>query len=277
MTTPSQTAVRFPEPVSASAARTVIHTSATGLAAERITIPIDGHDVPVYTARPAGGADLPVVLVLSETFGLHPYIEDVTRRFARQGYLAVAPDLMSRQGDPASYPDVDRLVKDLLQHIPDAQVLADLDGVLAWAAGHGGDPDRVGVSGFSWGARWAWLFAAHARVSAVVSWYGVLDDTSSGLYPSKELFPRHPIDLIGDLRTPVLGLYAEKDAVIPVSTVDTMKAGLASRPAGAPEVEFVVYPEAVHGFFADYRDDYHAASAVDGWDRTLAWLRKHGV
>ncbi len=268
---------RYPQPVSSAAAKTVIRTSPAGLVTARVAIPGPGHDVPAYVARPEGSATLPVVLVLSESFGLHPYLEDVTRRFAHAGYLAVAADLMTPQGDPDDFPDVDRLVTELLQRIPDDQVMADLDAVLDWATAHGGDPARVGVNGFSWGARWTWLFAAHRQVAAAVSWYGVLDDSVSNLQPDRALFPRHPIDLAGELRTPVLGLYAGKDAVIPEATVDAMRAALAARPAPVPEVEFVVYPDAAHGFFADYRDEYSPADAPAAWARALGWLREHGV
>ena len=268
---------RYPRAVSSAAQKTVVHTGTDGLDTDRITVAVADHDVAAYTARPVGGSDLSVVLVIGEAFGLHPYIEDVTRRFAHQGYLAVAPDLMSRQGDPAAFGDVDQLVTELLQHIPDEQVMTDLDAVRAWATSHGGNDRRVGVSGFSWGGRWTWLYAAHTPMAAAVSWYGVLDDTTSGLYPDRTLFPRHPIDLVTDLRTPVLGLYAQQDQVIPVETVDAMRAALAARPAGAPDAEIVVYPDAVHGFFADYRDDYHPVHAPDAWQRALAWLRDHGL
>lgn len=256
----------------------MIITDADGLSTARITIDVGGFAVPAYTARPREGAGLPVVLVLSETYGLHPHIQDVTRRFAHEGFLAVAPDLMARQGDPGSYADVNRLVTDLLQHIPDEQVLTDLDGVLEWAVTHGGDPDRATVNGFSWGGRWTWLFAAHSeRLAAAVSWYGVLDDTHSGLYPGRDLFPYHPIDLADRIQTPTLGLYAGQDQVVTVDTVDAMKKAVAARPAGAPPVEFVVYPDAVHGFHADYRDDYDEAAARDGWQRAVTWLRQnHG-
>ena len=261
----------------ANSESTTITTDARGLDTARITVPVAGFDVPVYTARPAGGDHLPVVLVLSETYGLHPYIQDVTRRFAKEGYLAVAPDLMARQGDPATFADVGELVTELLQHIPDEQVMTDLDGVLGWAFAHGGDRRRAGVSGFSWGGRWTWLYAARTALAAAVSWYGVLDDTRSGLFPDKRLFPRQPVDLAAELKTPVLGLYAGRDAVVTPDTVDTMRAALAARPDAGPRVEFVMYPGAVHGFFADYRDDYDEAAATDGWKRAVAWLREHGV
>jgi carboxymethylenebutenolidase len=263
---------------SAAARSTVVHTGSEGLDVARIPLRVAGHELSLYTARPAGRDNLPVVVVLSEAFGMHPYVEDVTRRFAHEGYLAVAPDLMSRQGDPADFgADVDRLVSDLLQRIPDRQVMDDIDATVAWAVANGGDSRRVGVNGFSWGGRWTWLYAAHARVAAAVAWYGVLDDTTSGLHPDRELFPRHPIDLVGDFRTPVLGLYARQDAIIPVADVAAMRAALRTRATGVPEVDFVVYPEAVHGFHADYRDDYHPVAGPDGWKLALDWLGRHGV
>lgn len=267
----------FPQGVSPKAEKTVVRTSADGLHTQRVTIPVAGHGVAAYTARPAEGTNLPIVLVLSEAYGPHPHIDDVTRRFAQQGYLALAPDLMSRQGDAASYADLDLLVTEVLQRIPDEQVMTDLDAVLAWAAGHGGDRRRAAVNGFSWGGRWTWLYAAHAELAAAVSWYGVLDDTDSGLHPDQALFPHHPLDLAGELRTPVLGLYAAEDRVVPLHTVDAMRAALDARPAGSPTAELVVHPGAEHGFFADYRDEYDPPSATAAWTRALEWLRRHGA
>ncbi|MFF3753286.1 dienelactone hydrolase family protein [Streptomyces sp. NPDC002018] len=278
MSTRNPALERVVRAASPAAEKTVVHTGSEGLDVTRVPLTVAGDEVILYTARPAGGTKLPVVIVLTEAFGMHPYIEDVTRRFAHEGYLAVTPDLMIRQGDAAALvDDVGRLVSDLLQHIPDEQVMADIDAAVKWAVANGGDSTRVGLNGFSWGGRWAWLYAAHARLNAVVSWYGVLDDTTSGLHPGRELFPKHPIDLAAELKTPVLGLYAGKDAVIPVAGVTGMKAALEPRPADAPEVEFTVYPEAVHGFHADYRDDYSPVAAPDGWQRALGWLRRHGV
>jgi len=268
---------RYPQPVSEEAAKTVVRTSPDGLSTARVAIPGRGHDVPAYVARPESAETLPVVLVLSEAFGQHPYIEDITRRFAHAGYLAVAADLMAPQGDPDDFADVDRLVTELLQHVPDEQVMSDLDAVLDWATANGGDAARVGVNGFSWGGRWTWLYAAHRQVAAAVSWYGVLDDSASNLQPDRALFPKHPIDLAGELRTPVLGLYAGKDEVIPIATVEAMQSALAARPTQAPEVEFVVFPDAAHGFFADYRDEFSPADAPAAWARALDWLREHGV
>lgn len=263
----------------ASAQRQVKQTTAEGLDIARIVVDVDGFGVPLYTARPAGSHDddLAVLLLLSESFGMHPYIEDVARRLAHDGYLVVLPDLMARQGDPADYPDPNVLVAELLSRIPDAQVMGDLDAALDWAVGHGGDSARVGIMAFSWGGRWAWLYATRRRLRAGVIWYGVLDDSTVGLLPPKTLAPLNPVDVAADLQTPVLGLYASDDAVIPVSAVENMRARLDERPVDAPDVEFVIYPGAVHGFHADFRDDYDEHAATDSWKKALTWLHEHGL
>lgn len=260
------------------AENTVIRTGTEGLEEGRVTIPVGDFAMPAYVARPSGAAgDLPVVVVLSEAFGLHAHIADIARRFAKEGYLAVAPDLMIRQGDPQAYPEIDDLVTGLLQRIPDEQVMGDIDAAVAWAAAHGGDRDRIGVTGYCWGGRWTWLYAAHAEIAAAVAWYGILDGVASGAYPDRTLFPKHPIDVAKDVKGPVLGFHGGQDDAIPLDTVHRMQTELAARPAGAPDAEIVVYPEAGHAFFADYRETYHRPSAQDAWPRALGWLRVHGV
>lgn len=257
---------------------TVVRTSPEGLHTERTTVPVDGFQLTAYVARPAGdGIDLPVIVVLSEAFGLHAHIEDIARRFARLGYLAVAPDLMMRQGDPQSYDDVDTLLVDLLRRIPDEQVLHDLDATIAWAVRHGGDPDRIAATGFCWGGRWTWLLAAHASIAAAVAWYGILDGRASGAYPDDTLFPRHPLDIANNLKTPVLGLYGGQDDAIPLDTINAMKTALAARSPEGPDTEVIVFPDAGHAFFADYRETFHQASAERAWPLALDWLRRHGV
>lgn len=256
---------------------TVIRTPTDGLETERRSIPAGTGQMTVYVARPAGKENLPVVVVVSEAFGLHAHIQDIARRFAREGYLAVAPDLMARQGDPQSYREVDTLVTDLLQRIPDEQVMTDLDAAIGWAIGNGGDPTRIGITGYCWGGRWVWLYAAHATITAAVAWYGIIDGRRSGAYPDQQLFPRHPIDIANDLRTPILALHGGQDDAIPLDTIDAMKTAIAERPQNAVDAEVVVYPEAGHAFFADYRETYHRASAQDAWKRALSWLHDHGM
>lgn len=268
-------------PAAGAEAPTAVRTGTEGLSTAVTTIPsgADGQPVRAYTARPAAGEDLPIVVLISDAYGLHPHAADVARRFAHQGYLVVVPDLLARQGGPNVVADIDQLLADVLQHIPDAQVMADLDACVRWAATAGGDPGRVGVVGFSWGGRWAWLYAAHAQVRAGVVWYGVLDGAGSGLYPPDrpDLFPRHPLQAAAELRAPVLGLYGAEDAVIGLDTVEAMQTALAARGPGAPVSRLRVFEGAPHDFHADYRAPYQEAVARESWDEALSWLRHHGV
>ncbi|MBC5784197.1 dienelactone hydrolase family protein [Ramlibacter sp. USB13] len=252
-------------------AQTAIRTPADGLVAGEITYEVNGFQVPAYRAAPAGRTGLPVVLVIHEIFGVHEYIADTARRFARAGYLAIAPELFARQGDPGSYGEIAKLQAEIVSKTPDAQVMADLDGALKWAAANGGDAGKAGITGFCWGGRITWLYAAHAPVKAGVAWYGRLVGTPNAL------LPRNPIDLAGSLKAPVLGLYGGDDAGIPLDTVDKMKAGLAQGSPAARASQFVVYPDAPHAFHADYRPSYRQGPADDGWKRALAWFAAHGV
>ena len=252
-------------------AQTAIQTPAQGLVAGMVQIDVGGFQMPAYRAAPAGRSSLPVVLVVQEIFGVHEYIADVCRRLAHAGYLAIAPALYARQGDPAQYTEVARLLSELVAKVPDAQVLGDLDATVRWAGAHGGDLARVGITGFCWGGRITWLYAAHGPVKAGVAWYGRLAGEASALTP------RHPLDLAGALKAPVLGLYGEKDSGIPLDTVDKMKEALRKGSAAAQASEFVVYPDAPHAFHADYRPSFRKDAAEDGWRRALAWLRQHGV
>ncbi|WP_225785032.1 dienelactone hydrolase family protein [Xenophilus sp. Marseille-Q4582] len=252
-------------------AQNVVQTPAEGLTAGPIQFTVNGFQVPAYRAAPAGKTGLPVVLVIQEIFGVHEYIADTCRRFAKAGYLAIAPELYARQGDPKAYTEIPRLQAELVSKVPDAQVLADLDGALAWAAAHGGDVSKAGITGFCWGGRITWLYAATGKVQAGVAWYGRLVGQAS------ELTPRHPVDVAAELKAPVLGLYGGKDQGIPLDTVDKMKSSLAAGSAAAKASRFVIYPEAGHAFHADYRPSYQKAAADDGWQRALAWFREHGV
>ena len=250
-------------------AQTQVRTDAAGLQAGTVMVKVNGQDVPVYRAQPEGKANLPVVLVISEIFGVHEHIADVARRFAREGYLALAPDLYVRQGDPSAYPVITDLMREVVAKVPDQQVMTDLDAVVAWAGAHGGDTRRLGITGFCWGGRITWLYSAHnPAVKAGVAWYGRLvgDKTANT--------PRHPVDIADTLKAPVLGLYGGKDAGIPLASVEQMKAALAD--AGSKSA-FVVYPDSGHAFHADYRPSYVEADAKDGWKRCLAWFRQHGV
>lgn len=252
-------------------AQTAVSTPADGLTAGEVHFAVNGFDVRAYRAAPQGKTGLPVVLVISEIFGVHEYIADVCRRLAHEGYLAVAPDLFARQGDPRAYSEVAKLMSELVSKVPDAQVMADLDGAVQWAGAHGGDLQRVGITGFCWGGRITWLYAAHGPVKAGVAWYGRLVGQASALNP------KHPVDLAPILKAPVLGLYGEKDAGIPLDTIDKMKSALSEGSSAAKASRFVVYPDAPHAFHADYRPSFRKEAAQDGWKRTLAWFKQHGV
>ncbi|WP_373990567.1 dienelactone hydrolase family protein [Duganella sp. BuS-21] len=250
-------------------AQNVIKTDTAGLTAGTITINVAGQNVPVYRAQPEGKTNLPVVLVISEIFGVHEHIADVARRFAKQGYLALAPDLFIRQGDPTKAASIADLQRDIIAKTPDAQVFADLDAVVAWAKANNGNGDKLAITGFCWGGRITWLYAAHnPAIKAGVAWYGRLKGDLNAN------FPRHPIDVAGTLTVPVLGLYGAKDTGIPLETVDIMKASLAQGPNTST---FVLYPNSGHAFHADYRPSYNEADAKDGWGRTLAWFKQNGV
>lgn len=252
-------------------AQTAIRTPADGLAVGEISYEVDGFKVPAYRAAPAGRTGLPVVLVISEIFGVHEYIADTARRFARAGYLAIAPELFARQGDPTSYGEVGKIMSEIVAKVPDAQVMTDLDGALKWAAANGGDVRKAAITGFCWGGRITWLYAAHGPVKAGVAWYGRLVGTAS------ELTPRHPVDIAASLKAPVLGLYGSADTGIPLDTVDKMKAALAGGSPAARASQFVVYPEAPHAFHADYRPSFRQGPAEDGWKRALEWFKANGA
>jgi carboxymethylenebutenolidase len=263
-------AVGFAAAVSPVSADTVITTGTDGLTAGEVKIPAAGGEIPAYRAMPATGGRFPVVLVVQEIFGVHEHIKDVCRRFAKEGYLAIAPELYARQGDPSKYTDWKQLYGDIVLKVPDAQVMSDLDAAVAWAGTSGsGDVSRVAVTGFCWGGRIVWLYAAHsATLKAGVAWYGRLVGEST------ELQPKYPIDVVADLEAPVLGLYGGKDQGIPLADVEKMRAALA---AAKNPSEIVVFPDAEHGFNADYRPSYRAEDAKEGWRRCLAWFRMHGV
>lgn len=254
-------------------AQTAISTDAGGLTAGEVKIPAEGGLMPAYRAQPASGGNFPVVLVVQEVFGVHEYIKDVCRRLAKQGYLAIAPELYARQGDPRQYPNVQDLLSNLVSKVPDAQVLADLDACAAWAAAHDGDKARLGITGFCWGGRIAWLYAAHnPQVKAGVAWYGRVAGTAS------ELMPKNPLDIAGRLNGPVLGLYGAQDQGIPQASLEQMRSALtASGNAASLASTLHVYPNAGHAFHADYRPSYRPDAAADGWVRLLAWFKTNGV
>jgi carboxymethylenebutenolidase len=251
-------------------AQTLVTTDGSGLEAGEVQVPVEGGTIPAYRAMPSAGGKFAVTLVVHEIFGVHEHIKDLCRRLAKLGYCAVAPVLFARQGDVSRMEDMQEIVTKVVSKVPDAQVMADLDATVGWAAKSGKcDAAKLGITGFCWGGRIVWLYAAHGGgLKAGVAWYGRLTG------PTDPLHPRNPIDVAGALKAPVLGLYGGADAGIPLDTVEQMRAALSA--AHSPS-EIVVYPDAPHGFNADYRPSYRPEAAADGWRRMQAWFKRFGV
>lgn len=262
--------VGFAAAVYPVAAQTVVHTNSEGLEAGVVGIPAADRDVPAYRAMPAKPGTFPVVIVVQEIFGVHEHIRDLCRRLAKQGYMAIAPELYVRQGSVADQTDIQKIIAEVVSKVPDAQVMSDLDATVAYAKNSGhGDASKLGIAGFCWGGRIVWLYAAHSsELKAGVAWYGKLAGDASANTP------RHPIDVVAELRAPVLGLYGGADQGIPVDTVERMRAACK---AATRECEFIVYPDTPHAFNADYRPSFRPEAAKDGWARMLAWFHAHGV
>lgn len=254
------------------AAQTAIATDAKGLVAGKVEIPTSDGKIPAYRAAPDGKKNLPTILVVQEIFGVHEYIQDVCRRLAHLGYLAIAPELYVRQGDPSKYTEIPKLQAEVVSKVPDKQVTADLDATAAWAAAHGGNPDRLGIVGFCWGGRQVWLYAAHnPKLKAGAAWYGQLAGDPS------ELKPKSALAIVNDLKAPVLGAYGGKDAGISQTDVDRMRVELAKGSAAAKASRIDIYPEAGHAFHADYRPSYRKAEAEQAWTRMLDWFKQNGL
>ena len=248
----------------------MITTDTNGLDARETQVPVkDGH-LPAYYARPATGTDFPIILVNEEIFGVHEHIKDICRRLAKLGYFAVAPLLFSREGDVSSMADTQQIIAKVVAKVPDKQVASDLDATVAWAKSTGkANTTKLGITGFCWGGRQVWLYAAHnPSLKAGVAWYGPLEP------PKADIRPQNPIDLVNQINTPILGLYGGKDMGIPVAQVEQMRAAL--KAAGKPS-EIVIYPDAGHGFNADYRPSYNPQAAKEGWKRMRDWFKDHGV
>jgi len=249
-------------------AQTAIITDPQGLNAGPVKIKAADGELAAYRAEPNKGANFPVILVVSEIFGVHEYIADVCRRLAKLGYLAIAPELFSRYGDPKKLSSIDEIIK-IVSKVPDAQVMSDLDACVAWSKAHGGETARLAITGFCWGGRIVWLYSAHnPKVKAGVAWYGRLNGETN------ERTPTQALAIAATLKKPVLGLYAGQDQGIPQTEVEKMRTAL--KQAGNPS-EIHVYPDAQHAFHADYRPSYNKAAAEDGWQRMLLWFKKYGV
>lgn len=248
--------------------QTMITTDTNGLIAGEVKIAVKDGEIPAYRAMPAKGRNFPVVLVVQEIFGVHEHIKDICRRFAKAGYLAIAAEMYARQGDVSKLP-MNEIINKVVSKVPDAQVMSDLDAAVAWARKNNGNTDKLAVTGFCWGGRIVWLYAAHnPKLKAGVAWYGRLVGAPS------ELQPKHPIDLVKDLKAPVLGLYGGSDSGIPNNTVEQMQQALKENKKPS---EIKLYPDTPHGFHADYRPSYRKEQAQDGWNLLLAWFKKNGV
>ena len=253
------------QPISAK----TITTSSRGLVAGEVKIPVSDGTIPAYRAQPEIGSDFPVILVVQEIFGVHAHIQDVCRRLAKLGYLAIAPEMFYRQGDVSKLTDIAQ-IRAIVSKVPDDQVMSDLDATVAWAAKSAkGNIQKLGITGFCWGGRITWLYAAqNYNVKAGVAWYGRLVGESTALTP------KHPVDIAKNLQVPVLGLYGGKDTGISLDTVEQMRDRLKGCSANS---EIIVYPEAPHAFHADYRPSYRQQDAEDGWKRLQEWFKKNGV
>lgn len=249
-------------------AQSVITTDTNGLIAGEVKIPVKDGEIPAYRAMPAKGKNFPVVLVVQEIFGVHEHIKDICRRFAKLGHLAIAAELYARQGDVSKMAMGD-IINKVVSKVPDAQVMSDLDASVAWAQKNNGNTAKLAITGFCWGGRIVWLYAAHnPKLKAGAAWYGRLVGTTD------ELHPKNPIDLIKDLKAPVLGLYGGADSGIPNNTVEQMQKAL--KDAKNPS-EIVLYPDTPHGFHADYRPSYRKEQAQDAWKRLNEWFKKNGA
>ena len=253
------------QPVSAS----TITTDTKGITAGEVKIPTSDGEMAAYSAKPAKGSNFPTIIVVQEIFGVHEHIKDVCRRLAKAGYMSVAPELYARQGDVSKMEDIQQIIREVVSKVPDSQVMSDLDATAAWIPKNGGNASKLAITGFCWGGRIVWMYAAHnPNLKAGVAWYGRL------ITPPNEMSPTNPIDVADKLKAPVLGLYGGKDQGIPQESIQKMRAALK---AAGSKSDITVYPEAGHGFHADYRPSYREVDAKDAWQRMLIWFKKYGV
>jgi carboxymethylenebutenolidase len=248
-----------------------IKTDTSGLTVGDAKVKVADGEMPVYYARPANAQNPPVILVAMEIFGLHEYIKDVTRRLAKLGAFAIAPDYYFRKGeDLTKITEIPKLMP-IVNPKPDAELVADLDATVAWAKAQGGDTNRLGIMGFCRGGRTVWEYAAHNKdLKAGVAFYGTVVDPPA----QKSVWPKSPTELAPEMKAPVLGLYGEADQGIPVAQVEAMQAALKS---AGKTAEFKIYPGAPHGFHADYRASYRKEAAEDAWNQMVAWFKKYKV
>jgi carboxymethylenebutenolidase len=263
-----------------------IHTDDVGLVTENLTIAEGADSLPAYVARPAAKGRYPAIIVVSEVFGVHEYIRDVCRRLAKLGYVAVAPAFFFR-ADPnntlAQTSDF-TVIQKIVATAHNEQVMGDVGATLAWLQQQPFvDKKRLAVTGFCWGGAVVWMSVdRYPALKAGVAWYGRLSPPAPGTFMSDD-DRKWPLQLTSELHTPVLGLYGGLDKGIPPADIEAMRAQL--KAAGQTEDQLIVYPDAQHGFHADYRSSYNKAAAEDGWARMLAFFKaehmepgaRHGV
>ncbi len=255
-------------------AQTRIITDANNLIVGEVKIPVTGGEIPAYRAMPdAKNKNFPVVLVIHEIFGVHEWIQDVCRRFAKLGYMAIAPALYARQGEVSTIQTSGELNRQIFSKIPDAQSMSDLDATVGWAKKNHGNTNKLSITGFCWGGRIVWLYAAHnPKVDAGAAWYGRVVPTPNS--PKNEAQPTTPIDYAKDLKVPVIGFYAGLDKGIPLDGVHKMQDELKK---GKSKSEIIVYPNADHGFLADYRPSYNQEASIEAWKKMQEWFKKNGA
>ena len=265
----SKLAVGFALAVRPIGAQTIT-TGTKGLTAGEVQILMaDGKMVPAYRARPSGGGRFPTVLVVQEIFGVHEHIKDLCRRLAKSGYMAVATEMFARQGDVSKIENIQEIINTVVSKVPDSQVMSDLDSTAAWAAKNGGSLDRLAITGFCWGGRIVWMYSAHnPKLKAGAAWYGRLEGAANAMTP------KNPLDYAGGFKAPIMGFYGGKDTGIPLESIERMRGALK---VVDDESEINVYPQAEHGFNADYRPSYKQDDAQDAWKKMLAWFKKYGV
>ena len=247
-----------------------INTDTSGIKVGEVKVPVTDGEIAAYQAMPVKGKNFPVILVIQEIFGVHEHIKDVCRRFAKLGYLAIAPEMFARQGDVSTMTDIGDILSKVVSKVPDQQVMADLDATLAFVkANKKGNMNKVATVGFCWGGRTVWLYANHnPGIKAGIAYYGLLNGMKS------DIKPNDPIDIAAEIKVPVLGLYAATDGFIKPDVIDQMQAGLEKSPSHS---EIVVFPNVNHGFYADYRPTYNKTAADYSWQLTRDWLTRHGV
>ena len=227
----------------------------------------DGTQINAYYSRPVASGSRGGVVVIMEAFGLNDHIKDIARRFAEAGYLAIAPDMYTREGSPDES-NMDSVIQTMFS-VPDSQAIADLDGAAAYLRSQSDSNGKVGAIGFCSGGRYTLMFGCKgANVNACVDSAGgfIIQDEHT------EQRPVSPIDMISTLQCPLLALFGEEDPNPSPEHAARLQEELDKH---GKTYDLVMYRNAGHAFFADYRPSYRAAPAQDMWHRTLQFYGQH--